>query len=63
MSTALTGCFFILTGQELLKITTLNIAPLQGERHGSAVPRVFMTGSQLYTLRYVNFSGNHSHGP
>ncbi|WP_233456299.1 transposase zinc-binding domain-containing protein, partial [Enterobacter asburiae] len=32
----------------------LNVAPLEGERHGSAVPMVFMPGSRLYTLRYVN---------
>src|SRR5690606_40868202 len=34
--------------------TRLNVAPLEGERHGSAVPMVFMHGSRLYTLRYVN---------
>src|SRR5690606_41589448 len=37
-------------------LDTLNVAPLEGERHGSAVPMVFMPGSRLYTLRYVNRS-------
>ncbi|MEQ5056170.1 hypothetical protein ABN154_31240, partial [Klebsiella michiganensis] len=32
-----------------------NVAPLQGERHGFAVPMVFMTSTPLYTLRYINF--------
>lgn len=38
----------------------MNVAPFQGERHGSAVPMVFMTITRLYmyTLRYVNFRRN-----
>lgn len=41
----------------------MNVAPFQGERHGFAVPMVFMTGTQLYTLRYVNFRRNSSAWP
>ncbi|EEF4027698.1 hypothetical protein KG996_004921 [Salmonella enterica] len=36
----------------------LNVAPFQGERHGFAVPMVFMTDTRLYTLRYVNSCRN-----
>ncbi len=30
-----------------------NVAPLQGERHGFAVPELCMTGAPLYTLLHV----------
>lgn len=33
--------------------TYVNVAPLQGERHGSAVPMVFMPWAPFYTLRHV----------
>ncbi|XYX41636.1 hypothetical protein WKI72_17230 [Candidatus Erwinia dacicola] len=31
----------------------LNVAPLQGERHGFAVPVLCMTGAPLYTQLHV----------
>lgn len=30
-----------------------NVAPLQGKRHGFAVPGVCMAGARLFTLHYV----------
>ncbi len=32
---------------------TLNVAPLQGERHSFAVPVLYMTGAPLYTQLHV----------